>query len=266
MQWEQCTADDFAAAVQETGVCILTLGVIERHSAHLPLGTDMYIGHDIACAAAQKEPAVVFPPFYFGQIYEAGCFPGTLTLKPTLLLELWEAVLDEIGRNGFRKIILYNAHGGNNHLVRFMAQASLWQQKPYTLYLMNDSLTKERNKAWDAILDTHFGGHADESETSLILACQSELVHMERVPVDPALPLARLAHLPTAYSGIWWYADFPEHYAGDARSATREKGLRLRQLLVDSLAEFIAAVKADTITPTLEQEFFTRKNQVSRLD
>ena len=112
MQWENLTAPDFAKAVRMTGVCVLTFGVLERHSEHLPLGTDYLNAHRIASLAAEQEPAVVFPPFYFGQIYEARCYPGALTLRPELLLELLRAVLDEIGRNGFKKIIIVNAHGG----------------------------------------------------------------------------------------------------------------------------------------------------------
>jgi creatinine amidohydrolase len=76
MQWEHLTSDEFALAVRLTGVCILTMGVVERHGTHLPLGTDYLSGHAIACLAAEKEKAVVFPPFYFGQIYEARCFPS----------------------------------------------------------------------------------------------------------------------------------------------------------------------------------------------
>jgi creatinine amidohydrolase len=144
MQWEQLTAPDFAAAVRQTGVCILTTGVLERHSEHLPLGTDFLNGHKLACLAAEKEPAVVFPPFYFGQIYEARCFPGALTLKPTLLIELIRGVLDEIARNGFMKIIISNAHGGNNALLPFLAQCTLWEEKPYALYLYTGELSAER--------------------------------------------------------------------------------------------------------------------------
>ena len=80
MQWENLTAQEFAEAVRKTGVCIIAIGVIEKHSEHLPLGTDFLNGHKIACLAAEKEDAVVFPPFYFGQINEARCFPGTLTM------------------------------------------------------------------------------------------------------------------------------------------------------------------------------------------
>jgi len=258
MQWEQLTSDDFRTAVEQTGVCLLALGVLERHSTHLPLGTDMLNAHRIACMAAEREPAVVFPQWYFGQIYEARCFPGTLTLEPKLLLALLESVLDEIGRNGFRKIVFVNGHGGNTHLLAFLAQCSLWAQKPYTVYVPQ-GLSPERREAWEAITESEYHGHACECETSVTLANYPELVHMERVPQEPALPLGRLSGIPGNFSGISWYANHPEHYAGDARTASAEKGLRLRELQVEQLVEFIAAVKADAVAPMLEAEFFARE-------
>ena len=263
MKWEELTAPDFEKAVQETGVCVLALGVLERHSDHLPLGTDFLNAHKIVSLAADKEPAVVFPPFYFGQIYEARCFPGTFTVRPALLLELIQSVLDEIGRNGFRKIILYNGHGGNHPFNHFLAQCTLYEEKPYSVYLFDSRLTPERREEWEKIIETPYHGHACECETSISLANHAELVKMERVPAEPGDPLGRMGHLPDNYSGIWWYANHPEHYAGDARTATVEKGLKLRGLIVDSLAEFIAAVKTDQVVPALEQEFFERTRKVS---
>lgn len=264
MQWEQLTSRDFALAVEETMVCLIALGVIEKHSEHLPLGTDFLNGHKIACLAAVKEPAVVFPPFYFGQIYEARCFPGTVTIRPTLLLELIQGVMDEIGRNGFKKVILCNAHGGNNHLLPFIAQSTLWEEKPYSVYFYTRELTPERQKQWNATLETSNHNHACECETSISLANHPELVKMERVPQEPAEPLGRLADLPSNFSGISWYSDYPDHYAGDARSASAYKGEVLRQISVDSLAEFIASVKADRVVPDLNREFFDRVRKVLR--
>jgi len=258
MQWEELTSDDLARAVEQTGVCLLPLGVLERHGPHLPLGTDMLNAHRLACLAADREPAVVFPAWFFGQIYEARCFPGCVTLEPRLLLALLEGVLDEIGRNGFRKIILLNGHGGNTHLLGFVAQCSLWQHKPYTLYVPQ-GLSPERQAEWKAITESEYHGHACECETSVTLANYPELVHMERVPEEPALPLGRLSAVPGNFSGISWYANHPEHYAGDARTASPEKGRRLQQLQVDQLAEYIAAVKADQAAPALEEEFFRRE-------
>lgn len=257
MQWEQLTATEFQQAVDETGVCILSLGVLEKHSEHLPLGTDMIAAHNISCLAAQRETAVVFPPFYFGQIYEARCFPGTVTLEPKLLLSLLQGVLDEIGRNGFKKIILFNGHGGNSHLLHFLAQCSLWEQKPYTVYLFT-WYTPEQQAAREAIRETDLHEHACECETSVMLAIDETLVKMDKVVDEPAYPLGRLEHLTSAALGISWYANYPDHYAGDARPATKEKGEALREISVSALADFIKAVKADSVAPLLEADFFEK--------
>lgn len=264
MKWENLTSDDFAQAVKTCGVCVLALGVLERHSDHLPLGTDFLNGHANACLAAEREEAVVFPPFYFGQINEARCFPGAFTVKPALLVEILEAVLDEIGRNGFKKIVLYNAHGGNTYFLRFLAQCSLWEEKPYQVYLYTGQLSLERQKTWNGLLETDLHGHACECETSISLANHSELVHMDRVPAEPGNPQGRMTHLGSNFSGIWWYADYPEHYAGDARTASRDKGLALRELEVADLAEFIARVKIDTSVQKLSNGFFQRVKKVGQ--
>lgn len=259
MQWEHLTSSEFKKAVEETGVCVIAMGVVEKHGDHLPLGTDFLNGHRIACLAAEREPAVVWPPFYFGQIYEARCFPGAITLKPGLLLELIQGVFDEIGRNGFRKIVVCNAHGGNRSLLPFLAQCQLWKEKPYCLYLPPlHYLTPERKKVWDATCETEVHGHACECETSISLANHPHLIRMDKV-TTATTPLNRMKTLPPTDTGVRWYSDYPEHYAGDARAATESKGRILRDLVVDSLAEYLAAVKRDGIVPRLQQEFFDRQ-------
>jgi creatinine amidohydrolase len=264
MQWEEMTAPELEAAARKPGVCIFSMGVVEQHAAHLPLGTDYLLAHRLACLAAEREKVVVFPPWYLGQIYEARCFPGVVTVSMPLLLQLLEEIFDEIARNGFRKIVLVNGHGGNRSLLPLLAQCTLAKERAYTLYVLNNWVTPERKKEWDTIVETKQHGHACECETSLMLACYPELVKMERVPAKPWAPLGRLSHLPGNFSGISWYSRNPEHYAGDARPATAEKGKRLAGLIVDTIAEFLAAVKADKVAPALEKEFYERVRKVGK--
>ncbi len=263
MQWEQLTAPDFSIAVQETGVCIIAFGVLERHGDHLPLGTDYLNGHRLACLSAETEPAVVFPPFYFGQIYEARCFPGTVTLKPTLLLEMLSAVMDEIGRNGFTKIILLNAHGGNDALLPFLAQTMLWEKKSYSVYYYDAYREASATPEWKQTLQTTQHGHACECETSISLANHPQLVRMDQVTgIGESQDM--LDELPGNFSAISWYANYPQHYAGDARTATSEKGQKLQAIKVKAFAKFIALVKRDTIVPMLEAEFFERESRLRK--
>jgi len=158
MQWEHLTPSEFKKAVEETGVCVIAMGVVEKHGDHLP-------------------------PLNY--------------------------------------------------------------------------LTPERQKIWDKTCETREHGHACECETSISLANHPRLVHMDRVKTA-ATALNRMKNLPPTATGIQWYSNYPEHYAGDARPATEAKGRILRGLVVDSLAEYLAAVKRDRVVPRLQQEFFKR--------
>jgi creatinine amidohydrolase len=124
-------------------------------------------------------------------------------------------------------------------------------------------ISPERHAKWLELRETEVGGHACENETSLLLGNYPELVRMSKVPAKPAMPLKRMKNLPPTSTGIGWYSNYPDHYAGDARTATVEKGQALVKWRVETLAEYIAAVKADETVPALEAEFFARVGQVS---
>ena len=118
VQWEEMTLPEFAAAVKATGgVCVLTVGAMERHGTHLPLGNDALAIHEVAIRAARREAAIVFPPNYFGQTHETKNQPGSVALRHELILAMLDNLCDEIGRNGLQKIILLNGHGGNENIL-----------------------------------------------------------------------------------------------------------------------------------------------------
>ena len=262
MKWEDLTGPEFRDAVRKTrGVCVLAIGCVEQHGPHLPLGTDFLNGHRICVAAAEQEPALVFPPYYFGQIHEARHCPGTVAIDPILTMQLLNNVFEEISRNGCRKIVLYNAHGGNRHLLGYVAQSLLAARKPYAVYWAG-RYTEERRRALEKLLETDIHDHACECETSVSLAHHPGLVKMKALRGRSTRPLRRLAHLPDGFTAIGWYADYPEHYAGDARPASAAKGEKIRKLIVDNLAEYLRAVKRDKATLPLQDEFYTRAETV----
>jgi len=82
MRWENLTMPDFARAVTDCdGVGIIPIGVLEPHSTHMPLGTEMFESHWVACKAAEREPALVFPQCCWGVNHEAMHLPGALVIK-----------------------------------------------------------------------------------------------------------------------------------------------------------------------------------------
>ena len=99
--------------------------------------------------------------------------------------------------------------------------------------------------------------HAGERETSELMFLRPDLVKLDRAKDESGKNQQRLA-LPDLYTAIWWYAAYPNHYAGDASVSTKELGQVLTDARVASIVKALKTIKADTKTPALQQEFFDR--------
>ena len=257
VRYEELTAPDFVKAVAKSeATCLIPLGVIEKHGPHLPLGTDLLNVRLVALRAAQQEYTIVFPEYFFSQIFEAKHQPGTLAYSQELMWEVLEETCDELGRNGIKKIILVSGHGGNNSFLPYFCQAQLARRKDYAVYLYRPTGDPEAEARVSKMRKTTTGGHADEEETAAMLANRPELVHLDRAKDQSGADQKRLTELPDFYTGIWWYASFPNHYAGDGSPATRELGELLVENEVKQLVKAIQEVKKDKAVLELQKRFF----------
>lgn len=253
-KWEELTGPDFILAIhQAQGVCLLPFGIIEKHGAHLPLGTDLINVRYAAEHGAQEEYAVIFPAYYFGQIAEAKHQPGTVSYNAHMQLALLQETTDEMARNGCKKIIIVNGHGGNENLLPYFAQSQLETSHDYVVYiywwLPSDVPGRPQKRS---SLDLHAG----EAETAHTMVSRPDLVHQDRANEESGADQHRL-HLPDGvYTGIWWYARFPNHYAGDGSVATKELGEFDMKAWADGIANVIRAVKADQTSLALQEEFY----------
>src|SRR5882724_11807095 len=177
VKWEELTAADFRTAIQQSkGTCLLPFGILEKHGPHLPLGTDLLNVRHASLQATQQEFAVVFPQYYFGQIFEAKHEPGTVAYSMELQLKLLQETTDEMARNGCKKILIVNGHGGNEHLLPLFAQSQLAQPHDYVVYVLRPSADAPgRPQLKDPV-----NMHAGESETSRTMISRPDLVHLER--------------------------------------------------------------------------------------
>ena len=257
MKWEELTADAFRQAVHDSqGVCLLPAGVIEKHGPHLPLGTDLFAAREISVRAAAIEPAVVFPEYYLGQIFEAKHQPGTIAIGSRLMLDLLEAVCSEIARNGLRKIVIFNGHGGNDKLLRYFIQSQLERPHDYVVYLATPRPDPEFDQRLKGIRATEFDFHAGEFETSWMMEIRPDLVKLNEAGKEPGARQGRLDSVADTYTAIGWYSNFPHHYAGDGQPASREKGKLMMEHAVAQLVQVLREVKADQTAPALQREFF----------
>jgi len=244
-KWEELTAADFRQAIQQSkGTCLLPFGILEKHGPHLPLGTDLLNVRYASLHAAEQEYAVVFPEYYFGQIFEAKHEPGTVAYSMELQLKLLQETTDEMARNGCKKIIIVNGHGGNEHLLH-----------DYVVYVLDGERSRPGGPAKKS---TGIDYHAGENETSNTLVSHPELVHLDRAASESGADHKRLILPETIYTGIWWYARFPDHYSGDGSVATKELGKWNMDNWIALTVEAIRAAKADDASLKIQNEFYEK--------
>jgi creatinine amidohydrolase len=257
VKYELLTAVEFISAVAKSGsTCIIPFGVLEKHGPHLPLGTDLIDVREVALRAAKAEYTIIFPEYYFGQILEGKHQPGTMAYSHRLIWDLLQETCDELSRNGIKKIIIVNGHGGNNHFLRFFCQAQLAERKDYGVYLFTPAEDPNVAEKIKKLKKTKSGGHAGEMETSILMSHRPELVQLEKAKDQSGEDKKRLKDLHGAYVGIWWYASFPNHYAGDGSVASRELGELFINGKVEQLVKMIREVKKDKTVRELQDRFF----------
>lgn len=257
VKYEELTAPEFINAIELSGgICIIPMGIMEKHGPHLPLGTDLIDVRELVFRAVKKEYGVVFPPFYFGQIYEAKQQPGTIAYSPELVWNILQETCKELARNGLKKIILVNGHGGNNNFIPYFCQAQLESPRDYTVVFFQPETDPEVAQRIRELRKTITGGHADETETSMMMAHRPDLAHIEHGKEQSGEDLKRMDHLFYGYTGIWWYAKYPNHYAGDGSEANPEIGNLLLDSKADQLVELIRILKKDTTILELQNRFY----------
>jgi len=258
-QMEELTSPQFAKAVDHAGgVCVIPLGIIEKHSTHLPLGTDLYEARAAVVMAAQKEYAVVFPPYFVGQIFEAKHQPGTIAYSNDLMWQMLEETCQELSRNGLKKIILFNGHGGSTYFLNYFCQSQLATRKDYIVVLFQGGPDEAMDIRISSLKKAKLDGHAGEEETSMMYFIRPDLVDTEAMGRESGLNQGRLNAMPHAFAGINWYARYPNHFAGDMLQTNRELGEILITKDANQLAELIRYLKSNNTIEELHNEFYNR--------
>jgi len=259
-RWDEITASEWPKALKASNeTCILPIGILEKHGPHVPVGSDLIQVREWSARATKKEYAVVFPDFFYGQINEARHQPGTFSLPARVVWDLLEATCDEIARNGFKKIVIINGHGGNSEMIRYFMQTRLGKQRNYAVYFFEPPADSAYLKNLTALHKSPEATdqHAGERETSALLYLRPDLVKMDSAKNESGANQHRFA-IPNVYTAIWWYASYPNHYAGEGAQATRKLGELITEHYISNLVTALKDIKADTKTLELQNEFFNR--------
>lgn len=255
--WSDLGTLDFArrqasGAAQRT-VAVLPVAATEQHGPHLPLNVDTTLVDGIVAASLVHLPesldVLLLPTQAVGKSNEHLRFPGTLTLSAETLIRLWTEIGESVARAGVRKLVLFNAHGGQVSVMDIVAR-DLRTRCDMLVYCVNWydlPLGDEVNGLFPP--DEHrFGIHAGEIETSMMLALKPDQVDMARARDFRSTSQDRAQSFPILGNGRsaklgWQMQDYhPEGAAGNAARATAAKGQAVVQAAGRQLALLLQEV------------------------
>ena len=255
------------------GTCIIPMGCVEKHGLHMALGTDTMVAEKICYMASQIENVAVFPNFIFGDVPERknAHTKGTITLPVETLFLLLEQLCDQIYLNGFRKILIYNGHGGNqawlsafirnldnkdkNYVV---AKFFVDEQAPHGLakYLEangSGSIPELTPEDEELVIKYHkqniVMGHACFGEAAYMMGIAPETMRLDLLGIESGLPTGESA--PYNRLGIdvksgGWHLEFPNAYSGtDPHGVNERIGAAALRMEAERFAKAIKFFKED---------------------
>ena len=247
VEWARLKAHELRRLAEQNAVVILPIASIEQHGPHLPVMTDTRLGHEVAVRAAEKafekRPAVVTPVVWSGLSEHHMPFGGTLILSHATFRAVVADLVAALVRHGFRDILISNSHGGNVVSMHQICD-ELSTQTPATL--VATTYPTEMGDALGSILEDQKGmQHACEAETSMMMACEPDLVDTTN--------LAEIGtkgddHFLRAGKASYRWRPFAsktgDGVAGQPAKATAEKG----HATIDAASDALAALITDPAT------------------
>ncbi len=281
MRWEFLREEEFPAAIEKAGgLCVLPLGCLEMHGQHLPVGTDSMMAQELSILAAEKTGAVVFPTGYWlGDVMGTHKLQnpasrqrsGYISLSPELLLNILVELCDEIARNGFRKILIVNGHGGNKAVISYLLRALGYNKRDYAVmstmlsmaaidgdkileHAKEDPeafsmLTEEDRKVLERFAETGSGGgHACFRETGIIYGLYPDLVAPDRYEAMDGICTNKGNYLYEAGidTPFAWNLNCPNEYSGfPPHGMSPTIGQAMLKISVERLAKIFELIQND---------------------
>jgi creatinine amidohydrolase len=241
-EWRKLRADELREQARRNAIVILPVASLEQHGPHLPVEVDSMLGETVAARTAEKvlasgQPALVLPVLWTGLSEHHMSFGGTVTLDNAAFTSVVDGIVRSVLRHGFRRIVLLNAHGGNENALRTIVddltpklgvpivQFTYW-------YAAAVPIAK--------ILETQGGlQHACEAETSMMMAVRPELVATDRIPLARSNTTPDISDV--AGGGVYMWRSIGSRSAsgviGNPEAATPAKG----EALFDAISSALAA-------------------------
>lgn len=255
--WAELTWPEAEERLKRVDIALLPVGSIEQHGPHLPLDTDAYdagyLARRVAEACSDPRPFLL-PLVPYGVSHEHDDFKGTISVRNDTLASLVYDIGMSTARNGIRKLVILNGHGGNGPALNYAAQMI---NRDAQILVCVDS-----GEASDVdiyrMVETPNDIHAGEVETSTSLALRPEKVRLDlAVPFVPEFSNRYLNY--TSKRGISWYS-YTRRISetgvlGDPSRASAEKGRRIWEVMIAHLVALVEDLKSLTLEEIYQRRY-----------
>ncbi len=247
--WGELTWRQARARIKKMDVALLPVGAVEQHGPHLPLDTDAfdadYLARRVAEACSDPKP-LVLPPISYGVSYHHADFTGTVGISNDTLAKVIYEIGMSVSRNGIRKLVIINGHGGNSPALNYAAQ--MINRDAHIFVCVDTGETSDVDI--DKIIETPNDVHAGEIETSTSLAVRPQLVKMDQAKKH--IPEFSSRYLDfTSKRGVLWYAYTRKISSsgvmGDPTKASAAKGERIWEIMIAHLVSLVEDLKRLTL-------------------
>lgn len=224
---------EVAERISAGAVAVLPIGAAcKEHGPHLPMNTDQIQAEWFAQHLVQSHHVLVWPTVTYGYYPVFVDYPGSCSLEDDTFSRGIYEILICIRNSGVREIIIINT--GISTIVPLQAALGRLSHDVHVL-LFNAYSGPHFSQACALVVEQSDGTHADEIETSIMLALAPQRVDMDKAGAGllrkQAGPLNRLNPEKPNYS--------PSGVIGDARLASVEKGSKLLEAILADLHDLI---------------------------
>jgi len=232
-------------------VVVFGIGSVEPHGPALPYGTDYFQGDAIVRrgvlrANAQGARALMYPTLPIGNNVNFKAFPFACRIRVQTLMQVVLDIVEALEEDGIRKIVIYNAHGGNTDTLRATLRAQSDRRRPGqgAFVIMASNMFAHTTRS---PFVKHPSDHGGESETSAVMHLRPELVKKGKLAKLAWGQLAvDMLNDPGLYFVRPWHLHVPAGAGGEARESTPEKGKGLIDASAEQLGKLLTALSKAT--------------------
>jgi len=239
LEMERATWVEVGETVKRTKLALLPVGVLEQHGPHLPLSSDNIIATELTRRVAERIDCLVLPVVPYGPLYSFRDFPGSLWVKPEIFKLYVKDICLSLQHHGIETVAIIVGHMTDYAPMKEMARELQLEAGLKVVPLLLPGLESAMEQVCESE-PAHPGIiHADEVETSLVLAARPEWVHMDRsVREYPEFP-PYFDYLPFS----WYQRVCKTGVFGDATVGTREKGDAMYRAMAERIVEILKSVE-----------------------